>query len=760
MQKNPKLLSALAVAGLMLLAGCLGGDDSIGHNKKPNVVATANTTIIELGQQVSFDGTDSEDPDGSTAGFEWDFGDGETSTDKSPRHLYTQPGRYIAVLSVTDNDGAVGTNDARLLFITVLHPESLADDGSPPTALIAASKSVARVGISIDFSGGGSWAWDNGVASTDEITDWEWDFGDEETATGASVQHTFGTGGSALTGYKAAGNYPVTLTVTAENGLTDTVVRTVRVLPQESSSGSVENPDVFTKTSIGEAHTLDPAHAYDTASGEILQNVYETLVWYDESSAKDLKPMLGFASGRPLEIPTVENGGISEDGLTYTFEIRQGVKFHDGSNLEPGDVVYSFQRALTMDLPDGPIWMLSAILNTTGIEQVDTNTVQFTLERSYPAFMYILAYNLCSIVSEDYVESNGGYNAGMENDVMAKQPMGTGPYRFDKWVPDQYILLQKFDGYWQGWDGDHVSTIYIKKNNDKESRILELLAGEADIVYVPISDKAKVEDKAGIEIFEGFPTYTLGFIGFNFDIANHEDSAPSADFFANLDMRKGFAYSFPYDDFIEQVLAGAAQKPKGPIPDGMLGYHPTAPEYTYNLNLAEQHFRDAGVWDTGFSLTVYYNLGNTAREDGLLMLQNELEDLNPGFSLTVQGLEWPDYLDKYRQSELPLFFLGWAPDFADPDDYAFPFLHSEGHYPYYLSYYNGEIDDLIEQAGSESDPDDRENLYHQITELEHEECVFIWTHQATTFHVEREWVNGYYSNPMYSGFYYYVLSKG
>jgi len=760
MQKKPKILSALAIAGLMLLAGCLGGDDSIGYNQKPNVVATVNDNVIELGQQVSFDGTDTKDPDGSIAGYEWDFGDGETSTEDSPRHLYTQPGRYIVVLSVTDNDGAVGTNDARLLRITVLHPETLVDDGSPPTALIATSKSVARVGDTIDFSGGGSWAWDSGVSSTDQITDWDWNFGDEETASGETVQHTYGTGGSALTSYKAAGNYPVTLTVTAENGLTDTVVRTIRVLPQASSSGSVENPDVFTKTSIGEAHTLDPAHAYDTASGEILQNVYETLVWYDESSAKDLKPMLGFAPDRPLEIPTVENGGISEDGLTYTFEIRQGVQFHDGSELGPGDVVYSFQRALTMNLPDGPVWMLSAILNTTGVEQTDTHTVQFTLERPYPAFMFILAYTLCSIVSEDYVESNGGYSAKMENSVMAEAPMGTGPYRFDRWVRDQYILLQKHDAYWQGWDGDHVSTIYIQKNNDKESRILELLAGAADIVYVPIADRAKVEDKAGIEIIEGFPTYNLGFIGFNFDIANHEDSAPSADFFANLDMRKGFAYAFPYDNFIEQVLAGAAQKPKGPIPDGMLGYHPTAPEYTYNLNLAEQHFRDAGVWDTGFSLTVYYNLGNTAREDGLLMLQNELEDLNPKFALEVQGLEWPDYLDKYRQSELPLFFLGWAPDYADPDDYAFPFLHSEGHYPYYLSYNNSEIDDLIEQAGSESDPDYREDLYHQITELEHDECVFIWTHQATTFHVEREWVNGYYSNPMYANFYYYALSKG
>ena len=142
------------------------------------------------------------------------------------------------------------------------------------------------------------------------------------------------------------------------------------------------------------------------------------------------------------------------------------------------------------------------------------------------------------------------------------------------------------------------------------------------------------------------------------------------------------------------------------------------------------------------------------------MLENTIESLNAKFDLVVQGLEWPDYLDKFIQSEMPLFFLGWAPDYADPHDYVQPFLHSNGHFPYYLSYQNDELDQLIMDAARETDDATRIQLYADIIDLEHDEAIYIWTHQGITFHVERDWVDGWYSNPMYGGTYYYSLSKG
>ena len=198
---------------------------------------------------------------------------------------------------------------------------------------------------------------------------------------------------------------------------------------------------------------------------------------------------------------------------------------------------------------------------------------------------------------------------------------------------------------------------------------------------------------------------------------------------------------------------------RGPIPMGMLGYDDSASMYDYDLDKAEDLFKDAGVWDSGFELTTYYNTGNTIREDGLLLLENTLENMNPKFEITVQGLEWTSYLKKFQNKELSLFFLGWAPDYPDPDNYVHPFFHSEGHYPHFLSYNNPYMDELIDEASRELDPDVRENLYSDIQELAYDEALFIWIAQGYTFHVERSWVQGYQYNPMYAGMYYYDLWK-
>ena len=184
--------------------------------------------------------------------------------------------------------------------------------------------------------------------------------------------------------YSYVGNYVVALTVTNSNGLTDTVYRTIRVIPKEISSEGSANPDVLTSVSIGDPVTLDPAEAYDTASGAVLTNAYETLVFYDRERTDKLIPILA------EELPTVQNGGISNEGMTYTFKIRQGVTFHDGSTMDADDVVFSINRLISMDLAAGPAWMYTELLDKTdengdgiadSIVKIDQYTVQFNLNQ-------------------------------------------------------------------------------------------------------------------------------------------------------------------------------------------------------------------------------------------------------------------------------------------------------------------------------------------------------------------------------------------
>ena len=776
--------SSLAIVGLLLFTGCLdilGTEEVLGSNLNPVAVVSvvSGPKVVDLGTSIQFDGSESTDEDGTVVSYKWDFGDGTTGTNKQEIHKFLHPGDFIVSLSVTDDKGAVGTNDRKLTYITVLHPEVSQSSDSPPHAIISVKSSVIASGSEIEFSGAGSWSWVDNSASTSDITDWSWTFGEETaTATGSSVTHKFGSSGG-LTATTAVGSYPVTLTVTDSDGKSDIVYRTIRVISDETSGQTSPDPTVYTSVSIGDPVSLDPAEAYDSASGSILANTYETLVFYDRERTDSLIPILA------EEVPSVSNGGISPDGLTYTFKIRQGVTFHDGSPMDASDVVFSLNRLIVMDLAAGPAWMYTELLDKTdddgdgiadSIVQIDQYTVQFILNQSAPRFLPIMAYNGASILSKDWVSSKGCGSPipGVECPGIQKEVMGTGPYMMNedyggKWVPEQYVLMQYYPNYWRGWTDNqrqsfgittsgYIETVLLKKNNDQSARILELRSGNADSVYVEPNYREEVLTYDGMQYEGNLPSLSMGFIGFNHNIANYENTAPSSDFFTDEDIRKGFCYSFNYDSYIDDILDGWGKQPTGPIPDGLLGYDANGPKYSYNPAMAQQHFETAGVWDSGFTITAYYNLGNDVRLNALLLLENALEEMNPNFNVEVQGLEWPTYLDKLRANELPLFFLGWAPDYADPHNYAHPFLHSEGHFAHYLGFAYDDIDNLIMSAASESDISTREDLYFDLADLEHDKALYIWSSQSIGYKIWRDWVNGWYHNMMH-GTLFYTLSK-
>ena len=782
MKKRFGKISSLAIVGLLMFTGCLdlfGSDDVIGSNYSPSAVVSvfSGERVIDLGDPINLDASDSYDEDGTISSYSWDFGDGQTGSGKNVFHTYQNPGDYIVSLSVTDNDGAVGNNDRRLTYITVLH--GTVNEGSGlPHAIITVKSSVVAPGATVDFNGAGSWAWLDGSPSNSEINSWLWDFGNGETDSGVEVSHKFGSS-SGLASFSSVGNYCVKLTVTGSSNNIDTVYRTIRVVSEQSSSSESPNPKVYTSVSIGDPVSLDPAEAYDTASGAILTNTYETLIFYDRGRTDSLIPVLA------EEVPTTANGGISPDGMTYTFKIRQGVTFHDGSELTGEDVVFSLNRMIIMDLAAGPSWMYTEVLDNTdedgdgiadSIVQIDQYTVQFTLREPAPRFLPIMAYNGGSILSKSWVSSKGcAYpSPGVECTGIQKEVMGTGPYQMNedyggKWVPEQYVLMQYYPQYWRGWSDParqshgitttgHIETVLLKKNNDQSARMLELRSGNADSVYVEPNYREEALSYDGMQYEGNLPSLSMGFIGFNHNISNYADTAPSSDFFTDEDIRKGFCYSFDYDSYITDILDGWGKQPTGPIPDGLLGYNPNGPQYSFNPSMAQSHFEAAGVWDDGFTITAYYNLGNDVRLNALLLLENALEGMNPKFNVEVQGLEWPTYLDKLRAHELPLFFLGWAPDYADPHNYAHPFLHGEGHFAHYLGFQYDDIDELIMEAASESDESTRQSLYYDLADLEHDKALYIWGSQSIGYKIWREWVNGWYHNMMHSTL-FYTLSK-
>jgi len=537
-------------------------------------------------------------------------------------------------------------------------------------------------------------------------------------------------------------------------------------------TAGIPHRETFVMESIGEPDYLDPAVDYETAGGEILQNVYETLVWYKGASSVELEGLLA------------TSWTVSSDGLEYTFNLRQGVKFHDSTPFNASCVKYSLDRTIRIGDPGGPFWILAQCIkggpeylgfiysmdeNTTqaeidaaaeaylaagGVSVIDDYTVKITLDFPYAPFLYCLAYTVADIVSPSFVEANGGITNGAHNSYMDEHTCGTGPFMMVSWDKLVSITLERNDNYWR--TPAKLERVIIKRVEETDTRIMDIEAGDADCIYWPTTVYDRVYNKttkmsvnSNLRVVAEKPTFDVMFLGLNTLMKPFDD----------INIRKAFCYAFDYQTFIDEIVNGFGDQLQGPIPKGMFGHNDTLWMYSYDLNAAKDILDDYTWTAENSTIELFYNSGNDVREKACILLKDGIESLGLGITVTVTPLIWADYLSKLRASALPIFFLGWAPDYADPDDYVDPFCRSTGAFAFYVGYGSPQIDAWIDAAKAEADPATRIELYGKIQDKIMEDAVYIWAYQATNFHVERTWVKGYYYNPMYSGLYYYALSK-
>jgi peptide/nickel transport system substrate-binding protein len=779
------ILIVAAILGAVLLMG--GGEE----NKAPTASLTVSSNIVTLGASVVLNGTTSSDLDGTIANYTWMFGDGleQVTTGPVVSHTYGYPGKYIIVLKVIDDQGAEAFSWSNLIRVEVLNPiVTDITNSSIPAPLVASSATVITNGTLVDFNGADSKAYavidGAGDFSPGNVESYAWNFADGSAVVSGNLSvagvknHTFTGVGVVL------GTY---LTVTSTHAVTQRYYTTI-VIPTVTISAGIKNPNMYVVAQTGEPDPLDPAYDYESAGGEILQNVYETLIWYDRESPNDLLPMLA------TNVPTIANGGVTPDGLNYTFNIKPNVHFHhtdgvDWGTVDAYDVEYSIERVLAMNDGWSPTWMLGAVmipdyysyvvppqdLINASVEVTGTMTVVFHLTMPYPAFIQVLAYTVASVVCKEFVEAHGGIIRGESyNAYLAEHECGTGPYMLKEWARGQYILMERFDDYHRAPAA--LQYFIIKKVEDVGTRIMLLQSGDADSVYVPRQFTTDVRGMAGTRIIEGTGTFSMDFIGFNQMVrANSPLDYGNVTqwFFGDNNTRRAFAHAFDYETYLTETLLGTGIQPNGVIPHGMFGHAESVPVYDYNLTKAAAFLKLAinnvtgKSWaDQGFSIYVYYNNGNLVREAGAFMIKDGLEKLttlgliNGTIKVEVRGLEWSQgLLDAVRGRQIPFFFLGWAPDYNDPDDYTQPFYHEAGTYAYRCGISDAWLTQKVMDGAMELNNTERLKIYNEIEWHVYNQTYYLWTTQATQFHVERTWVQGWYYNPMYSGCYAYTYSK-
>jgi len=557
---------------------------------------------------------------------------------------------------------------------------------------------------------------------------------------------------------------------------------------------AAKNPDTFTVAQIDELTSLDPVFPYDNASQNLIFNVYETLISYAGPSLDKFEPRLS------TEVPSVKNGLISKDGLVYRFPIRKGVKFHDGSPLTAEDARYSLLRFMLTDRAGGPSALLlepilgqASTRDSSGTIKLDFAAAEravsvsgdelvIRLPRPFAPFISIMA-RWSYVCSKSWAVAHGEWdgtaatwtkhnNPEREHSYFFNHMNGTGPFKLERWDRTaKYALLTRNEEYWR--KPAALRRVLIKTVPEFITRKLMLEAGDADLIDTPRPFVSQVSNLNGVRVADKLPRLvTDPVLFFTFKInteANPDvgsgkldgDGIPP-DFFTDPDLRKAFAYSFDYESLLRDTFKGTAKRAIGPIPPGIPGYDAEQPHYVHDLKKAEALFRKAWggkVWEKGFKFTLTNNVGSENRIAACQILKKNVESLNPKFKIDLRTVEWASYLSRQQRRLMPLFSIGWYADYPDGHNFVYAFYHSSGRYPSAQGYANKAMDELIGKAVGEVNLKKRKELYRKILRLGFEEVPSFMTVHPQGVYGMREWLQGFYDNPVFLGLYYYPLSK-
>jgi peptide/nickel transport system substrate-binding protein len=555
--------------------------------------------------------------------------------------------------------------------------------------------------------------------------------------------------------------------VNQQAGTTTTTAQT-SVSISTSLGSAVPNPETLVEETAREAGPggYDPASTWDAGGNIVFENVYETLVTFDGSHPDKFIPWLA------------ESWEISPDGSVYTFHLRQGITFQDGTPFNATAVKFSIDRAILINHADGPQILIAAgetmaikggpryfsaetsqnynaseakiYLAAGGVKAIDLYTVQITLEHPYAPAIATMAFSSApSIVSPSYVIANcpgsaemAGVIPGKECDFMRTHASGTGPFRLVEATPKVQTVLERYDGYWGGPNHSGPAKLeryIIKYVPEIGTRELDLYAGTADGIELPAANAFDIIDKDAwmnnhqvVSLRPGIRVWTAKTLRIQLFYINPRFSP-----FDNVLFRQALAYAFPYDRYIAQALNGFGTKLNGPIPEGMVGYSADLPGYTYSPDKARELFQKIGYKG---KVTFTASTGDQAGLTATLMVQDSLRTIDPNLDVEINEVDFPTWVTLYHQFAVPIRIGGWLPDIADGSIFVANFATSGFGAQFTEAGKNTTIRDLANQAASSLDSATRTELYRQIQLELLNKVAYIPVCSLTAVFAERDWV--------------------
>jgi peptide/nickel transport system substrate-binding protein len=480
-------------------------------------------------------------------------------------------------------------------------------------------------------------------------------------------------------------------TTTSGSGTTAAATTTTAAAPAQmvlvAAQGS--DPDQF-----------DPHMTSAYASFQVLENVYDTLV----QPAADLS----------MEPALATDWSISDDNLTWTFNLRKGVTFHNGREFVADDVVYSFNRIINEGLNG---WRFASV---DSIEALDDYTVQITLKRPSPNLLVSIGgFKGMAIIPKEIVDDG----------TIGTHPVGTGPFRFVSSSPDGGIVLEKNENYWRADEGlpklDGIKFVQIP---DAGTKLTALKTGEVQwIDAVPPQDIESLSAEAGI---------TVGRVpGGDYDYFALNENRPPFD---DVRVRQAIAMAIDRNEITEAAQYGAATPNQTAIPaSNKAWYFDYAPFSPADIDGAQTLLDAAGVSDLNIDFLVTSDFPETVTQAQVIAA--ELAPL--GITVNIVDVDFTTWLDMEGKGEFDAFMLSWIGN-IDPDDFYYSQHHTGADFNF-QGYSNAEVDQLLDEARVETDQAARKTLYDQAAKLIVDEASYIYLYNPDNINAWRNEVKGY-----------------
>jgi ABC-type transport system substrate-binding protein len=473
-------------------------------------------------------------------------------------------------------------------------------------------------------------------------------------------------------------------------------------------------PVRFVWSDYGEPISIDPAIVQESASFAFARNVYESLIEIDLEKL-ELIPRLA------------TEWSTSEDGLSWTFKLRNDVRFHDGSAFDANAVKVSIERML--GIGQGSSFLIDKIASVT---VVDPQTVTITTSALDP---YLLAHLVkVGMVSPAAVDANKTADDPWAKAWFAENTAGSGPYKLTAWERGSQQTLEKNQDWWFGWQPGSIDEVIFKWAGESTTRAQMLARGEADLVgWLPPNDILPIANQPGFQLVE-WKTFDT-----NPGIFLNTKKVP----LDNLKVRQALVAAFDYQAVID-FYQGYGSTPGGPVPAdfpgaGAQGFEP----FKQDLEKAKQLIQESGINPGETTLTFIVPSGQAEFLFGATDLQASAAEL--GIQIEISEVPWAQMLELYKSDET----AGHITDFAltpysiDPIQYLRPFYYSTGFYNMCKNT-NPTVDGLIDEASTTADPAAREQLLAQAQTMIRDDALCIWACTPRLVDAVPDYIVGYH----------------